>query len=375
VRSVASKTKKHGAGTDRVRGCTKRGWEGRARAPRSRAVMQPIGAGIDLTAVPCSLIATQEGNMQQISIGMVIGSLVCAVISVTPQSARSMAGDAAAAPTILTEDVDRFFEVYDAAGGHPTAEQLQRDYLDAGSDGLHQLAKARNVTGARIADTLTKRPELYSGAKRCLAVLPRVRERVAKALRELGRLYPEARFPPVTIAIGRGKPVAVGSPQTGIQVGLEALCATDWLNPDVEDRFVLVIAHEYVHVQQSPALADKEHPTVLEVSLIEGAAELVAELTAGKVAYSHFRASTAGREKEIETAFVSDVDKTDLSDWLFNGTPEKPGDLGYWVGYRIVTTYYQRAADKRQALREILEMTDAKALLAKSGWYPGIELR
>jgi hypothetical protein len=33
------------------------------------------------------------------------------------------------------------------------------------------------------------------------------------------------------------------------------------------------------------------------------------------------------------------------------------------------------ASNQRQALRDILEMTDPKAFLAKSGWYPGIQLR
>lgn len=280
----------------------------------------------------------------------------------------------AAEPGVHIEDVDLFYKVYDAAGGRPTAEQLQRDYLDAGSDGLHKLAKLRNVTGERIAQTLAQRPEIYVKAKECLVALPRVRERLQVAFRELARLYPQARFPPVTIAVGRGKPVAVGSPVTGIQVGLEALCATEWLNSNVDDRFVYMIAHEYAHVQQSAELADNEHPTVLEMSLIEGAAELTAELIAGHTSYSHFPERTKEREKEIETAFVADQDKRDLKDWLYNSTPEKPDDLGYWVGYRIAKTYYQRATDKRAALRDILEMTDPKAFLAKSGWYPGIKL-
>jgi Predicted Zn-dependent protease (DUF2268) len=283
-------------------------------------------------------------------------------------------GALAAEPAIHTEDVDLFYKVYDAAGGRPTAEQLQRDYLDAGSDGLHHLAKLRNVTGERIAQTLAQRPEIYTKAKECLEVLPRVRQRLQSAFRELTRLYPQARLPPVTIAVGRGKPVAVGGPVTGIQVGLEALCATEWLNPDVEDRFVYMIAHEYAHVQQSAELADNEHPTALEMVLIEGAAELTAELIAGHTAYSHFPKLTQGREKDIETAFVADQDKRDLKDWLYNSTPENPGDLGYWVGYRIAKTYYQRATDKRAALRDILEMTDPKAFLAKSGWRPGITL-
>jgi uncharacterized protein YjaZ len=168
--------------------------------------------------------------------------------------------------------------------------------------------------------------------------------------------------------------VAVGSPSAGVQIGLEALCATRYLNPNIEDRFVHVIAHEYAHVQQAEALVDADHTTVLEGSLIEGAAEFTAELTSGEVAYGVFAASTKGHEKEIETAFVRDEDKTDLSAWLNNGTPDNPGDLGYWVGYRIVKSYYEHATDKRRAFREILQMTDAKAFLAKSGWYPGIVL-
>jgi len=314
--------------------------------------------------------------MKWISVGVVIGALACAAISGLAQSASSTDFDPSVRPAIHIEDVDRFYKVYDAAGGRPTADQLQHDYLDPGSDGLHEFAKLRNISGARIAETLSSHPEIYSSAKRCMLVLPRVRQRLEIALRTLGRLYPEARFPPVTIAVGRGKPVGVGGgPASGVLIGLEALCATNYLNPDVEDRFVHVIAHEYAHVQQVPALVDDDNATVLEGSLVEGAAEFTAELTSGEVAYSQFRRSTQGREKEIETAFVSDEDKTDLSKWLNNGTPEKPGDLGYWVGYRIVKSYYQHAADRRGALREILEMTDPKAFLAKSGWYPGIRLQ
>jgi hypothetical protein len=313
--------------------------------------------------------------MKWMSIAVVCGALAGAASPAAAQRAATAVSDPAAGPIIQIEDVDRFYKVYDAAGGHPTADQLQHDYIDPGSDGLHQFAKIRNITGARIAETLATHPQIYSSAKRCLVVLPRVRERLQLALDTLGRLYPEARLPPVTIAVGRGKPVGVGSAVTGLQIGLEALCATDWLNPDVEDRFVHVIAHEYAHVQQVPALADNEHPTVLERSLVEGAAEFVAEMISGKVAYSHLSASTKDREREIETAFVADTNKTDLSQWLDNSTADKPGDLGYWVGYRVVRTYYQRASDKHQAFREILQMTDPKAFLDESGWYPGIQLQ
>jgi hypothetical protein len=313
--------------------------------------------------------------MKRIGLGAVIGALVFTVTSGAAPSATSEAISPPAGPIIHIEDVERFYNIYDAADGHPTAHQLQHDYIDPGSDGLHQFAKLRNISGTTIAETLAKHPEMYSGAKRCMAVLPGVRSRLEVAMHRLGRLYPEAIFPPVTIAVGRGKPVGVGSPVTGVQIGLEALCATNWMNPNVEERFLHVIAHEYAHVQQTRALVDDEHPTVLEGSLVEGAAEFTGELISGGVANSQFGASTKGHEKEIESTFVSDEDNTDLSKWLYNGTMEKPGDLGYWVGYRIVKSYYQHSADKRRAFREILQMTNPKAFLAKSGWYPGIRFQ
>jgi len=313
----------------------------------------------------------------QLWVRVVISTLACMVISTAGQTVPSMTFDSATGPVINIEDVERFYRVYDAAGGHPTAEQLQHDYLDLGSDGLHQFAKLRNITGARIAETLTMRPEIYSDAKRCMAVLPSARERLQVAFRKLSQLYPEAKFPPVTIAVGRGKPVGVAD-ASGVMIGLEALCGVSYFNSNVEDRFVHVTAHEYTHVQQAllaPALYNDQKPTVLEESLIEGAAEFTAELISGDVSNSALKAMTNGREKEIETAFAADQDKTDLSQWLYNGTLEKSGDLGYWVGYRIVKSYYQHAMDKRQAFCEILEMTDPKAFLAKSRWYPGIQLQ
>src|SRR5581483_6296310 len=126
-------------------------------------------------------------------------------------------------------------------------------------------AQLRNVTGARIAASLAQHPEIYVDARRCMVVLPQARQRLLLAFRKLAELYPEARFPPVTVAVGRGKPVGVAD-ATGVMIGLEALCAVTWMESNLEDRFVHVIAHEYAHVQQaiaSPALYNEEKPTVL----------------------------------------------------------------------------------------------------------------
>src|SRR5437868_3657784 len=88
-------------------------------------------------------------------------------------------------PDLQSEDVTRFFQVYEAAGGHPSAEQLDRDYLAPGTQGLHEFAQLRNVTGARIAAAIAANPGTYTGARRCLAVLPAVKRRLTAALTKL----------------------------------------------------------------------------------------------------------------------------------------------------------------------------------------------
>ena len=69
----------------------------------------------------------------------------------------------------------------------------------------------------------------------------------------------------------------------------------------------------------------------------------------------------------MHTAFVADEDKTDLSAWLYNGTLTQPGDLGYWVGYRIVKSYYDHAHDKRRALREMANGEPVRLIHFRAG--------
>ena len=277
-------------------------------------------------------------------------------------------------PEIRTSDVDRFYALYDATGGKPDAKQLQ-DYIDGGTEGLKAFTKMRKTTGERIAEAMAKQPGIYTNARQCAAVLPAVKQRLGKALATLKRLYPEAVLSPVTIGVGRGKPVGTAD-KDGVMIGQEALCAvTDMMDAAPEDRFVHVIAHEYVHVQQSQFGAEDADADVLTTTLLEGGAEFIGELISGSVGYTHLAPAVKGREKDFETAFLADLDKpTTGSVWLYNhpGTPERPADLGYWIGYRITKAYYLNAKDKRQALRDIIEMRDPEAFLEASGWTPGM---
>jgi hypothetical protein len=273
------------------------------------------------------------------------------------------------APEISTADVELFYRLYDAARGKPSIETLRREYLEAGSDGLRHFIPHRIISASRLSEQIVRNPAVYKKARRCAAVLPAVRTRIAAALAQLRTLLPDAKFPPVIFLIGRNSAGGTTSP-AGVLIGLETICRANWLQRNLEDRLVYLVVHEYIHAQQpEDVIKDDPHDwkrTVLEHSLVEGVAEFVGELIAGSASNSHLQVWTRGREKEISAAFREQMNSTDVNQWLYNGagTRKRPGDLGYWVGYRIAKCYHERAADKAAAIRELIELKDPHEILA-----------
>jgi len=290
--------------------------------------------------------------------------------------AVNLAGSAAPAPPVVvrTDDVERFYRVYDAARGHPTAAQLQAQYLAPGSEALHQFVVSRIDSADKLAEAIAKRPADFEKARGCLPALARTQAQLPATFSRMATLYPAATFPPVTFVIGRS---STGGTTTrdGIVIGLETMCRVAVQDADVGERFTHIIAHELVHVQQPAGQVDAPPgATLLFQALLEGGADFMAELTSGDTANPQLKQWTRGHECTIEQAFEKDALGTDISKWLYNGagTPDKPGDLGYWVGYRIARAYYEHATDKQAAIATLLLVDDASAprILKDSGWRP-----
>jgi hypothetical protein len=215
---------------------------------------------------------------------------------------------------------------------------------------------------------------------------PTILARIRADYDRIESLYPAAIFPPVTFVIGR---FSTGGTvrESGILIGTEfygltPTTPTDEL-PDFQrqvvqplDSLPVIIAHEHAHVLQSLARAILTKPTktLLDQSLIEGAADFVGELASGSNVNAWVRPWAVAREAELWDEFEREMSGTDISRWLYNrntSTPERPGDLGYFIGYQIAKWYYDRATDKTAALREIIEMRDGAAFLAASGYDGG----
>ncbi|MBA2627292.1 MAG: hypothetical protein H0U85_04715 [Gemmatimonadales bacterium] len=114
---------------------------------------------------------------------------------------------------------------------------------------------------------------------------------------------------------------------------------------------------------------------LLTAALGEGVADFASELAIGPWFAETERARYgAVHERDVWLDFRDEMmtDST-INTWMYNGMVPAPrnhgaNDIGYWVGYRIARAYYNRAADKRAALRELILLPDADRVLRESGY-------
>jgi uncharacterized protein YjaZ len=91
--------------------------------------------------------------------------------------------------------------------------------------------------------------------------------------------------------------------------------------------------------------------------LREGSAEFIAELVTGNKKTNEYGDKN---EKQIWIDFKNELCNENSGNWLYNSSSvkDKPADLGYFVGYKIAKEYYNNAQDKKQAVNDIIEMTN-----------------
>jgi hypothetical protein len=145
-----------------------------------------------------------------------------------------------------------------------------------------------------------------------------------------------------------------------------------------DDWAVYVVLHEYVHTLQKMT-----YNSLLAQTINEGAADFIAEIVYKKNLWQRFPDGYIDfgykNEKQIWNEYkkyIASNEKGKFFDWLYgqkgitiNDIQMK--DLGYFMGYKFCKSYYENAVDKKQAIKEIIEIdlsTDenAKAFLLKS---------
>jgi hypothetical protein len=277
-----------------------------------------------------------------------------------------------------TADLERFASVMRAlreGGVRDTVAILEGDYLAHASPGLLAYVEAFDVTASGLASALVSRSVWYQDMDTLICVIRDRENELREGFRRLQEVFPGAAFPPVWFVVGGHGPRGQASP-VGALIGAEGLS-------HAPERITPLVLHELAHFQSGMIqgvetyrrIYDPSHRSLLALALREGSAEFIAWLTTGNHTNPAAEAYGLARESELWASFQKDMTSPEPGEWMWvrPADADRPPDLGYWIGYRIVRSYYDRAEDKRQAVLDILGLTDFEGFLEKSGYAARME--
>lgn len=257
-----------------------------------------------------------------------------------------------------TEDIDNFWKAFDRFKSDTTTNPFGEGYLETGSQGVKGFIPYRIKSAANLFEVVKRRTAEYENIRSLTLRIAEKEKQCRSTFYALKYWYPEAQFPPVYFVIGAYNSGGTFS-EDGIIIGAEKLSGVSGIP--------FIVAHEPIHFQQKNWM---ENPTLLQQSIIEGSADFLGELISGGNVNQKANDYGDSHKEQLCKEFVEKMDGTDYTDWLYSvsGKDGRPNDLGYWVGYKIAQQYFRRAADKKQAVRDILDIKDYKFFLKKSGW-------
>jgi hypothetical protein len=302
--------------------------------------------------------------------------LLVALVAASTAFGQGPANRDPSAAKLVTSDIDLFWKAYDKATPTNDLYVYRDEYLRKGSEGLKAFTSMRIGSSCNLVDAIATAPKYYAGLREPSLKVASYEPQIRSSYKKLQEIYPDAVFPDVYFVIGRqssagtltDKMLLIGVDMFGKSTPASLDELSPWLKAVVGsmDRLPYVVAHELIHYQQK--YPRNQNSTLLTRAVGEGSADFIAELISGSHINPHLHEYGNPIEKELWLEFQKEMSGTDVSNWMYQGEKavRRPADLGYYMGYKIAESYYRNATDKKQAVREILEVKDVNEFLTSS---------
>jgi len=270
---------------------------------------------------------------------------------------------------IVTSDIDLFWKCFDAAKPSFEAYHFQI-YLDEGSKGVQDFIPYRIESAKKLAQKVKSKKAYYQLIREnSLQIEERFTPQIKQVYLKLAELYPQAEFTTSYFVIGRLNSGGTAS-ANGLIMGAEMFGPQEKgakLQAQINfESLPGIVAHELIHFQQNLP----QSKTLLDQSIKEGAADLLGFLISEKPLEHYLDDWALPKQKELWKEFQKIMNGGKYKGWLYGGKRKKgyPNDLGYWMGYQICKAYYDKQADKKQAIYDILNIKNYADFLAQSGY-------
>lgn len=281
---------------------------------------------------------------------------------------------------VVTSDIHNFWTAYDLAQKDTANREsiFIKNYFEKASPGLQDYFTSKIGSVSYFMSNQRVKPKFYAAIRENTLAVDKLKDSMYMYFDKLKTWYDDAVFPDMYFVIGRWNSAGTVS-DAGLLLGVDQIARTPdipqqelnlWEKNNFNDFTELptIAMHEQIHFQQSKIKGDT---TLLSNALIEGMADFICELITGRNPSKRQHEFAATRKKEIWERFKKEMYLQRAYNWIANANQETPGhpaDLGYYVGYEICKAYFDKAKNKKKAIKEMLEIQDAKAFLEKSGY-------
>lgn len=302
-------------------------------------------------------------------------------------SVYSIGQPSATGQKVITQDIDNFWVAFDSARTtNDSASQVhyfQALYIDKATPGLTAFMAARNYSAPLYVRLINKYPKFWASIRPNTLMVNSKANDIEKSIAKLKRLYPGLKDAKMYFTIGGlrsggttkddmvlvGAEIATGNAATDVSEFPNKWLAGVFREQHAEN-IVSLNVHEYIHTQQQG-----EAQNLLAQAIKEGSCDFVAELVMGKPLERNYITYGTQHEADLRQDFKQDMFIPAFSRWLYNGANTKTvGDLGYFMGYQICKSYYANATNKKNAIKEIIELnysdtTAVETFLTRSKYY------
>lgn len=293
---------------------------------------------------------------------------------------------------VFFSDIDNFWVAYDSI--RTTTDSLRQLryieelYIAKGTPGLKAFMEVREYSGPEWVSLIRRYPKYWNSLRPHTQAAKASARAFDPYLRKLKRLYPALRPAAIYFTIGGlrsggtvkdsmvliGAELATGSAVVDVSEFPAARQAflTRFYKTEPYQHIVPLNVHEYVHTQQKGS-----GNTLLGQAMVEGICDLAAELIMKQSVPFPYRTYGPAHEAELKQKFKAQMFAPYYNNWFYNQVSDDPnhvGDLGYYMGYAICKSYYERAKNKKQAIRELIELDytndeAVEAMLQKAQYY------
>lgn len=271
---------------------------------------------------------------------------------------------------IVTSDIDHFWEAYDkitvSKDSLERIKLINELYINRGSDGLKGLMAARDYKDYEYVEAILNYPKYWNSIRGNQQNMLKDAAVAEKYFQELKRIYPELKDATVYIPIGVFR--SGGTYMNGnVLIGGEYFLANEnavidelperiqtAIKLSVPYNFPLTALHELIHTQQKPW----ENNTIVHICMAEGVAEFISTLIAKAPLSAPVKYGKENKEKVVKQFMKEVVRDSDVWNWVWNANQNELGvrDLGYYIGFEICEIYYNKATNKEQAIKDLIEL-------------------